>query len=159
MNWRRDGSSPAIPRRSPLQIGPALSHQTPTLASGAEWGRVLTSWPPPAASILKGLRPSAQRWIAGGKGAAVLRWESVGECPSTLREVAYQPAALPRADRRPLATLSLTPNFSWVPGPCAFRPTVSTVCSDHYRRKARRQGERRKPLKRFPRLPARDTPN
>src|ERR1035441_6847820 len=25
MNWRRDGSSPAIPRRSPLQSGPELS--------------------------------------------------------------------------------------------------------------------------------------
>src|SRR5664280_1409638 len=107
MNWRRNGSSPAIPRRSPLQSGPRLSHQTPDLASGAEWGRVLTPWPPPAASILKGLRPSAQRWIAGGKGAAALRWENVGERPSTLKAVAYQPAALPRADRRPLATLSL----------------------------------------------------
>jgi hypothetical protein len=29
--------------------------------------------------ILKGLCLSVQRWTAGGKGTAVLRWENVGE--------------------------------------------------------------------------------
>jgi hypothetical protein len=32
-----------------------------------------------APSILKGLRHSAQRWTASGKGAVVLRWENAGE--------------------------------------------------------------------------------
>jgi hypothetical protein len=35
----------------------------------------------PASSILKGLCHSAQRWTAGGKGAAVLRWGNTEERP------------------------------------------------------------------------------
>ena len=34
-----------------------------------------------ANSILKGLCHSAQRWTAGGKGAAVLRWGNIEEGP------------------------------------------------------------------------------
>jgi hypothetical protein len=43
---------------------------------------MFSNWPiapAPHAPVLKGLHHSAQRWTAGGKGAAVLRWENVRE--------------------------------------------------------------------------------
>ncbi len=54
--------------------------------------------PSRAAPILKGLRHSAHRWTAGGKEAAGLRWENVGERPPTLKAVESHPPQLRHAN-------------------------------------------------------------